>query len=240
MTSVSEMRRVLSRRARSRAAPRGRDDRGAAAGAGRRGQRQDPRAHAPHRLADRRLRHPARGDPGGHLHEQGRGRDARARRRSWSAAKPAAIWLSTFHSVCVRILRREASHLGSRAASRSTTNPTRSAVVKEAQKRHGLDPKVAEPRRMLWRIDQWKNQGVRPGRRRRGRARFRGAARRRRLRHLPAPAGGRERARLRRPAAAHLRSLQRASRRCCATTGSASSTCSSTSTRTRTACSTSW
>ncbi len=112
-------------------------------------------------------------------------------------------------------------------------------VVKEAQKRHGLDPKVAEPRRMLWRIDQWKNQGVRPAAAADAALDFE----ERRAAEVYATyqrlLDGRERARFRRSAAAHLRSLRAASRRCCATTGSASSTCSSTSTRTRTACSTS-
>ena len=73
---------VAPRRAEPRAARGGRDDRGAAARARRRRQRQDPRAHPPHRLADRRLRHPAGGDPGGHLHQQGRRRDARAGREA--------------------------------------------------------------------------------------------------------------------------------------------------------------
>ena len=38
-----------------------------------------------------------------------------------------AMWVSTFHSACVRILRREAPRLGHVVdASRSTTPPTRS------------------------------------------------------------------------------------------------------------------
>ena len=36
------------------------------------------------------------------------------------------MWVSTFHSACVRILRREAKRLGLTRASRSTTRPTRS------------------------------------------------------------------------------------------------------------------
>jgi DNA helicase-2/ATP-dependent DNA helicase PcrA len=74
----------------------------------------------------------------------------------------SAIWLSTFHSLCVRILRREIGHLGLSRGFAIYDEADSLGVVKEAQKRHGLDPKVAEPRRMLWRIDQWKNQGQRP------------------------------------------------------------------------------
>jgi len=74
----------------------------------------------------------------------------------------SAIWLSTFHSVCVRILRREIGHLGLSRGFAIYDETDSLGVVKEAQKRHGLDPKISEPRRMLWRIDQWKNQGRLP------------------------------------------------------------------------------
>ena len=36
------------------------------------------------------------------------------------------MWVSTFHSACVRILRRDADKLGFPRRSRSTTRPTRS------------------------------------------------------------------------------------------------------------------
>ncbi len=74
----------------------------------------------------------------------------------------SAIWLATFHSVCVRILRREIGHLGLSRGFAIYDEADSLGVVKEALKRHGLDPKVSEPRRMLWRIDQWKNQGLLP------------------------------------------------------------------------------
>ncbi len=71
----------LSRPPERRAARGGGDPRRAAAGAGRRRHRQDPRADHPVRPypADRtRLAGPG---AGGHLHQQGRARDARAGRR---------------------------------------------------------------------------------------------------------------------------------------------------------------
>ena len=40
--------------------------------------------------------------------------------------RAATMWVSTFHSACVRILRREASRVGLKRTSRSTTRPTRS------------------------------------------------------------------------------------------------------------------
>ena len=37
------------------------------------------------------------------------------------------MWVSTFHSACVRILRRDAGRLGYKSSSPSTTRPTPSA-----------------------------------------------------------------------------------------------------------------
>jgi DNA helicase-2/ATP-dependent DNA helicase PcrA len=70
------------------------------------------------------------------------------------------VWLGTFHSTCVRILRRDISHLGFSRGFAIYDQGDSLAVVKEALRRHGLDPKEVDPRRMEWRIDQWKNAGV--------------------------------------------------------------------------------
>ena len=68
--------------------------------------------------------------------------------------------LATFHSTCVRILRRDIGHLGFSRGFAIYDQTDGLGVVKEALRRHGLDPKVEDPRRMVWRIDQWKNAGV--------------------------------------------------------------------------------
>ena len=73
---------------------------------------------------------------------------------------------------------------------------------------------------MAWRIDQWKNGGVSAAEAFDAAMRLRGPAGRRDLRHLPAPARGRQRARLRRPAAAHHGALRALPRRAGATTAS--------------------
>ena len=77
---------------------------------------------------------------------------------------PAAggVWLSTFHSLCVRILRRDIGHLGLGRGFAIYDQSDAHALVKEAMRRNGLDPKQEEPRRVEWRIDQWKNAGVGP------------------------------------------------------------------------------
>jgi len=74
----------------------------------------------------------------------------------------AGIWVSTFHATCVRILRREAGQLGLSRGFAIYDEDDALATVKEALRRRGLDPKTCDPRRLRWRIDQWKNAGVLP------------------------------------------------------------------------------
>ena len=78
-----------------------------------RGLGQDAGAHAPRRVP----RSPSSDvSPFGlardHVHQQGRGRDEGAGRRRSSARSRDRMWVSTFHSACARILRREAPVLG--------------------------------------------------------------------------------------------------------------------------------
>jgi DNA helicase-2/ATP-dependent DNA helicase PcrA len=76
----------------------------------------------------------------------------------------AGVWVSTFHSACVRILRRDVGHLGLSRGFAIYDEDDALATVKEALRRRGLDPKVHDPRRLRWRLDQWKNAGVLPAR----------------------------------------------------------------------------
>ncbi len=73
------------------------------------------------------------------------------------------LWLGTFHSTCVRILRRDIGHLERSRGFVIYDDADSLGVVKEALKRCGYDPKEAEPKRYRWRIDQWKNAGMLPG-----------------------------------------------------------------------------
>jgi len=72
------------------------------------------------------------------------------------------LWVGTFHSTCVRILRSEIANLGRSRSFVIYDDSDTLAVIKEALRRHRLDPKTHDPRRLRWRIDQWKNQGVLP------------------------------------------------------------------------------
>ncbi len=74
------------------------------------------------------------------------------------------LWISTFHSSCVRILRREAGHLGLSRGFVIYDDADSLGLVKEALRRRGFDPKLHDPRRLRWRIDQWKNAGWLPAR----------------------------------------------------------------------------
>ncbi|MCH2169254.1 UvrD-helicase domain-containing protein [Myxococcota bacterium] len=72
------------------------------------------------------------------------------------------LWVGTFHSTCVRILRREISHLGYSRGFAIYDEADSLSLVKEAITKRGLDPKVVDPRRIRWRIDAWKNDGMKP------------------------------------------------------------------------------
>ncbi len=69
-----------------------------------------------------------------------------------------AMWISTFHSLCARLLRREAHHLG---LSRSFTiydSADQQAVVKQLVKEYRLDDTTYQPRMVLGRISHAKNR----------------------------------------------------------------------------------
>ncbi|MDX1650015.1 MAG: UvrD-helicase domain-containing protein, partial [Myxococcota bacterium] len=74
----------------------------------------------------------------------------------------AGVWLATFHSTCVRILRREIGHLGRPRSFVIYHHSDAIGNVAEALRRHGFDPKSQDARRLRWRIDQWKNTGWLP------------------------------------------------------------------------------
>jgi DNA helicase-2/ATP-dependent DNA helicase PcrA len=72
------------------------------------------------------------------------------------------LWVSTFHSSCVRILRRDIGHLGLSRGFVIYDESDSLGVVKEALRRHGFDPKAVDPKRISWRIDEWKNACMGP------------------------------------------------------------------------------
>ena len=68
------------------------------------------------------------------------------------------MWLSTFHSLCARILRREAPALGLTRDFVIYDSSDQIAVVKQALKAADIDEKMLTPRAVLSRISQAKNR----------------------------------------------------------------------------------
>src|SRR4051795_1074258 len=68
------------------------------------------------------------------------------------------VWLSTFHSLCARLLRREAPKIGLTRDFVIYDSSDQVAVVKQAQRDLGIDDKLVPPRAALSRISQAKNR----------------------------------------------------------------------------------
>jgi DNA helicase-2/ATP-dependent DNA helicase PcrA len=70
----------------------------------------------------------------------------------------SGVWLSTFHSLCARLLRREAPKIGLSRDFVIYDSSDQVAVVKQAQRDLGIDDKLVPPRMALSRISQAKNR----------------------------------------------------------------------------------
>jgi DNA helicase-2/ATP-dependent DNA helicase PcrA len=68
------------------------------------------------------------------------------------------IWLSTFHALCARLLRREAPKIGLSRDFVIYDSADQVAVVKQAQRELGMDDKLVPPRMALSRISHAKNR----------------------------------------------------------------------------------
>ena len=140
---------------------------------------------------------------GHHVHQQGRRRDARAGGRAGRPARPQSMWVSTFHSTCVRILRNQASLLPGLNSNFSIYDADDSRrLLLMIGKDMGLDTKRYSPRLLANGDLQPEERADRPGAGGRGGVggrRGSGPHRRRGLRRVPAPAARGQRAGLRRP-----------------------------------------
>jgi DNA helicase-2/ATP-dependent DNA helicase PcrA len=68
------------------------------------------------------------------------------------------IWLSTFHALCARLLRREGPKIGLSRDFVIYDSSDQVAVVKQAQRELGIDDKLVPPRMALSRISHAKNR----------------------------------------------------------------------------------
>ena len=69
-------------------------------------------------------------------------------------------WISTFHSMCSRILRKEAQHLGFDENFSIYDTEDQVSVIRSCLKEYELDPGEWQPRQILAKISHFKNNGI--------------------------------------------------------------------------------
>ena len=84
--------------------------------------------------------------------------EMRDRVQALIGADADGIWLSTFHALCARLLRREAPKIGLSRDFVIYDSSDQVAVVKQAERELGIDDKLVPPRLALARISQAKNR----------------------------------------------------------------------------------
>ncbi|MBA4548409.1 DNA helicase PcrA [Thermoactinomyces intermedius] len=82
------------------------------------------------------------------------------------------IWISTFHAMCVRILRRDIDQLGMSRNFTILDTSDQLSVIKQVLKEENLDPKKFEPRSLLNQISHAKNQLAGPAEMKQGARNF--------------------------------------------------------------------
>jgi DNA helicase-2/ATP-dependent DNA helicase PcrA len=84
--------------------------------------------------------------------------EMRERVETLIGAAAGGVWLSTFHSLCARLLRREAPKIGLSRDFVIYDSSDQVAVVKQAERELNIDDKLVPPRMALSRISQAKNR----------------------------------------------------------------------------------
>ena len=121
----------------------------------------------------------------------------------------SGAWISTFHSMCARILRREAAHAGLPRDFVIYDTDDQRTVMKRVLKDLRIDETLLQPAQALSPDQQREEPDEGPGGLRRHGVQPVRPAHARGLRELRGLARGKPRPRLRRPAAAHRRALRR-------------------------------
>ena len=86
------------------------------------------------------------------------------------------MWISTFHSMCARLLRREVKHLGYKSTFTIHDEDDRRRLIKRCLEELNLDPKRFPPESLARQISDAKNQLIGPAEFRERSARFAPAA----------------------------------------------------------------
>lgn len=77
-------------------------------------------------------------------------------------AESEYMWVSTFHSMCVRILRRDIDRIGYNSNFTILDSSDQLSVIKQILKNLNIDPKKFDPRAMLGQISAAKNELITP------------------------------------------------------------------------------
>jgi DNA helicase-2/ATP-dependent DNA helicase PcrA len=85
-------------------------------------------------------------------------REMKERIRKMMGGAAEEIWISTFHSMCVRILRRDIDRLGFNRNFTILDSGEQQSVVKAILKDKNIDPKKFDPRAILGSISSAKNE----------------------------------------------------------------------------------
>lgn len=85
-------------------------------------------------------------------------REMRDRIRSMMGGAADEIWISTFHSMCVRILRRDIDRIGFNRNFTILDTTDQQSVIKGILKDKNIDPKKFDPRALLGAISSAKNE----------------------------------------------------------------------------------
>jgi DNA helicase II / ATP-dependent DNA helicase PcrA len=89
-------------------------------------------------------------------------REMRDRIRSMMGGAADEIWISTFHSMCVRILRRDIDRIGFNRNFTILDTTDQQSVIKGILKDKNIDPKKFDPRALLGAISSAKNELLDP------------------------------------------------------------------------------
>ncbi len=89
-------------------------------------------------------------------------REMKERVRKLVGDESTYMWVSTFHSMCVRILRRDIDRIGYNTSFSILDSGDQLSAIKQVLKNLNIDPKKFEPRAMLGQISNAKNELVTP------------------------------------------------------------------------------
>jgi DNA helicase II / ATP-dependent DNA helicase PcrA len=89
-------------------------------------------------------------------------REMKDRIRKIMGGAAEEIWISTFHSMCVRILRRDIDRIGYNRNFTILDSGDQQSVIKSILKEKNIDPKKFDPRAILGSISSAKNELITP------------------------------------------------------------------------------